>query len=232
MAANPDTAELLANSALFGSLTVADREAVAARMRPSEYATGQLIFSRGDEGRDIYLVTAGRVRLSILTGDGRELSLVHATTGDIFGEIAALDGGVRTADATAITKVALMSLPRAAMATLVETNSRIAQAAIAFVCSRLRETDLKLEGIALHSIEVRLARFLLSALQLQTPGAKGEAVPLDLGMSQSELALLIGASRSKVNIALSMLEETGAVTRKGAKLECNTEILQGYADPE
>ena len=57
-------------------------------------------------------------------------------------------------------------------------------------------------------------------------------MPLDLGMSQGELALLIGASRPKVNIALTMLEDMGGITRKGSKLACNTEVLQNIAETE
>jgi len=79
---------------------------------------------------------------------------------------------------------------------------------------------------------VRLARLMLSALRLQAPGASGKNVSLDLGMSQGELALLIGASRPKVNIALTMLEDMGAITRAGNKLSCDTEVLQNVADME
>ena len=57
-------------------------------------------------------------------------------------------------------------------------------------------------------------------------------MPLDLGMSQGELALLIGASRPKVNIALSQLQDMGAITRKGPKLLCNTNMLQEIAETE
>jgi CRP/FNR family cyclic AMP-dependent transcriptional regulator len=115
---------------------------------------------------------------------------------------------------------------------LIENNPKVALAAIRFLCMRLRETDQRLEAIALHRIEVRLARLLLSALKLQAPTAEGANVPLDLGMSQGELALLIGASRPKVNIALTMLEDMGGITRKGAKLTCNTEVLQNIAETE
>jgi CRP-like cAMP-binding protein len=108
----------------------------------------------------------------------------------------------------------------------------VAVAAIRFLCTRLRETDQRLEAIALHRIEVRLARLLLSALKLQSPAATGANVPLDLGMSQGELALLIGASRPKVNIALTMLQDMGAITRTGSKLVCDTEILHNIAETE
>ena len=83
---------------------MADRKAVAREMRPEAYDAGQVMYSRGDPGRDVYLVTAGRVRLSVLTVEGRELSFSHAEAGAVFGEIAALDGGARTADATAVTR--------------------------------------------------------------------------------------------------------------------------------
>ena len=220
--------ELLGKSALFGSLAETDRGAIASGMRRVQFDPDQMIFSRGDPAREMYLVLEGKVRLSILTSDGRELSFAHAGPRNIFGEIATLDGGERTASATAISRVQAMALPQRAMLDLVENRPRVAAATIQFLCTRLRETDQLLEAIALHRIEVRLARLLLSALKLQV----GMAVSLDLGMSQGELALLIGASRPKVNIALSLLQELGAITREGPNLLCNTNMLQEIAETE
>jgi CRP-like cAMP-binding protein len=224
--------ELLGKSALFGSLSEQDRATIVGRMRRVQFEADQMIFSRGDPGREIYLVLEGRIRLSILSSDGRELSFAHAGPGSIFGEIATLDGGERTAGATAITRVTAMALPQRAMLDLMENNAKVAMAAVRFLCTRLRETDQRLEAIALHRIEVRLARLLLSALKLQSPDATGANVPLELGMSQGELALLIGASRPKVNIALTMLQDMGAITRKGSKLVCDIDALQNIAETE
>ena len=152
--------DLLGKSALFGSLADPDRVAIAARMRRVDFDPDQMIFSRGDPGREIYLVLEGRIRLSILSSDGRELSFAHAGPGNIFGEIATLDGGERTAGATAISRVQAMALPQRAMLELIENNPKVATAAIRFLCTRLRETDQRLEAIALHRIEVRLARLM------------------------------------------------------------------------
>ncbi len=226
------TVGLLAKTELFGALPAADREAIAQRMRPAGFKSGHSIFSRGDEAKELYLVETGRVRLSILTAEGRELSLAHATDGGIFGEIAVLDGGRRSADATAISDVVALSLSRSALLSMMETNPRIAQAAIAFLCRRLRDTDVKIEAIALHPIEVRLARFFLSAVFLQKADAKGKAWPLNLGMSQSELAMLVGASRPKVNAALAELEGAGAVRRDGQTVFCDLDLLRAYAGSE
>jgi CRP-like cAMP-binding protein len=223
-------AAMLGKTELFGTLDDAGLAAIAARMRRAVFAPEQMIFARGDPGREIYLVVEGRVRLSILSSDGRELSFAHAGPGSIFGEIAALDGGPRTAGATAITRVGAMTLPQKALLDLIDSNAKLAGAAIRFVCARLRETDQRLEAIALHRIEVRLARLILSALKLQSPPAQGKAVTFDLGMSQGELALLIGASRPKVNIALALLEEMGAISRSGTSLACDVAVLESIAD--
>ena len=226
---------LLGKSDVFGSLTASDRDAIASRMRRMHFEPGQMIFSRGDPAREMYLVVEGKVRLSILTSDGRELSFAHAGPGNIFGEIATLDGGERTASATAINRVQAMTLPQRTMLDLIENHPKVAVEAIRFLCTRLRETDLLLEAIALHRIEVRLSRLLLSALQSQSTTAAGEEVPLDLGMSQGELALLIGASRSKVNLALTILQDMGAIARKDGTLGtliCKTDVLQEIAESE
>ncbi len=222
-------ADLIARASFFAGLEKSDREALAARMRPQDYAAGQMIFSRGDEPRDLYVVSAGRVRLSILSSDGRELSVAHATAGEVFGEIAVLDGGVRTASATAIEPTKVHTLSRAVFKQAMDGNPRIAQAVINFLCARLRDTDHRFVSVALHSVEVRLARFLLTQIQQASPDAEGKAVPFAMEMSQSELALLIGASRPKVNVALTQLEELGAVRRDGKRLLCDTYVLEDVA---
>src|SRR5439155_18367239 len=96
---------LLGRTDLFRSLNEVDRAAVAAQMREARYHSGQLIFCRGDPGEEMHLVVEGRIRLSVLSLEGRVLSFNHASRGDIFGEIAMLDGQMRTADATALTQV-------------------------------------------------------------------------------------------------------------------------------
>ena len=224
--------DLLGRTALFGSLDEQDRRAIVARMRRVQFQSDQMIFSRGDAGRDIYLVLEGRIRLSVLSSEGRELSFAHAGPGHVFGEIATLDGRERTAGATAISSVQAMSLPREVMLELIEHNPKVAMATIRFLCQRLRDTDQRLEAIALHRIEVRLARLMLSVLKLQAAAPKDGQAKLDLGISQSEVGLLIGASRSKVNTALTALEAMGAITRSGSAYICDIETLKNVADAE
>src|SRR3954465_625211 len=87
---------------LFATLDEADLDAIAALSIERAYADGETIFSRGDPGEGMLVVLRGRIRLSIVSADGRELILREAEEGDVIGEIAVLDGGKRTADAVAL----------------------------------------------------------------------------------------------------------------------------------
>jgi CRP/FNR family transcriptional regulator, cyclic AMP receptor protein len=220
----------LGKTLLFGSLHEADLAAIASQMREVRYNGGQSIFARGDRGTDIFLVIEGRVRLSILTAEGRELSFNHAVAGEIFGEIAALDGGERSADATALVDTRMVVLPMSTLDKMMAAKPSLARAVIGFLCHRLRNVSDHLENVALFPIETRLARFLLHALGPAPAGKPAESQRLTLGMSQSELALLLGASRPKVNAALAMLESEGAVRRTGQDLVCDRAILSNLAD--
>jgi CRP/FNR family transcriptional regulator, cyclic AMP receptor protein len=229
MSSGTDIAALLGKTMLFGSLAHGDRLAVAEQMRRAVFKSGQTIFARGDAAKDVFLVVEGSVRLSVFSSDGRMLTFKHANAGEVFGEIACFDGGSRSADATAITRVEARSLARGQLDSLIETNPRVARAAITFLCQRLRETSEQSEAIALHPIEVRLARFFLSRCKHRETSGGANRASFDLGMSQNELALLVGASRQKVNAALAVLEDAGAVKRTGSRVACNVVKLERLA---
>ncbi len=230
MSANQNLTELIKGTSLFSGLDEESCAAIAKEMRPVSFTSGQVIFARGDEGKDVYLVADGRVRLSVLTAEGRELSFAHAEAGSLFGEIAMIDGGLRTADATAATKVSAHNLSRSAFQRVMTSHPSVAEAMLHFLCRRLREADQQLEAIALCPIEVRLARFFLAAVRARAgEEPEDEVVEIPFKMSQSELALLIGASRPKVNTALSLLEGSGAIKRDGQSIRCNVFELEDIA---
>jgi CRP-like cAMP-binding protein len=222
---------LLAGTDLFKGLAADDLAACAARFRQARFGKGQILFARGDPGTHLYLVTAGQIRLAIGTSEGRELSFQIAVPGDLFGEIAMLDGCPRSAEATALTPVSAYVLERSAFRELWSTHAGIADSIIAFLCWRVRNASDRLETIALYPMEIRLARFLLIALgDRQAP--PGRRVPLELGYSQSELALLLGASRPKINAALGILEKAGALGRTADRLFCDPAKLIAIAQTE
>jgi CRP/FNR family transcriptional regulator, cyclic AMP receptor protein len=204
--------ELLSKTELFKGLAADDLEACIPAFREVKFEKGQALFVRGEQATALYLVAEGRVRLAVATEDGRELSFRHAIAGELLGEIAALDGGTRSADATALTAVIAYRLDRADFRKLWMTRPVLSERLIAFLCGRLRDTSGQLESIALHPMHVRLARFFTIAIGDRKP-PPGKRLALELGMSQGELALLLGASRPKINEALGKLEEVGAIRR-------------------
>jgi CRP-like cAMP-binding protein len=219
---------LIAASGLFAGATGEGAQALAAAFAETQYPAGFTIFQRGEAGSFLLLVAEGRVRLSITGEDGRELSVRHAAAGECLGEIAVLDGGERTADAVAIQPVRGYVLGAQKLLHLMAEHPVLATGALRFLCRRLRATTDQLEGIALHTIEQRLARFLLVSLDGRT-APPGKRVPLDMGFSQSELAQLLGASRPKVNVALGTLEQAGAVKRTADRIFCDPALLARIA---
>jgi len=222
--------ELLAKTELFGGLSSDELAACAAPFREVKFTKGQSLFMRGEKANSLYLVANGRVRIAIVTDDGRELSFRHTVVGEIFGEIGVLDGGVRTADATALTAVSAYRLEQADFHRLWSTRPFVAERLVAFLCRRLRETSYQLESIALHPLDVRLARFLLVAIGDRKP-PPGKRLPIELSMSQTEIALLLGASRPKINEALGTLEKSGAIGRTIDRLFCDPAKLADVARP-
>lgn len=225
MVTKSEIVDILARAPLFGALDAAGRAAVAEEMRETVFEQGQAIFARGDAGSDLHVVSKGRVKLSVLTSDGRELSFAHVEPPSIFGELALFDGRPRSADATAVTRVTTLALSKAAFTRLLSIKPAVAEAALKFLSGRLRDADEQLEAIALHPIEARLARFFLAAARQKDPEGKSAMVKLALPISQTELALLVGASRPKVNAALAVLEAEGALERRGQLMICAVEKL-------
>lgn len=213
---------------VFAGIDTEEARALLEAFRPVSYSAGEVLFTQHDPGEFLLIVRTGRVRLSLTSEDGRELNLRHATSGHVLGEIAALDGGPRSATAMAIGPVTAMKLTRTDLRALMIRFPALAERFIIWLCARLRETTGQLEAIALHPLDVRLARFLLFALQGRT-APPGKRVALELGFSQGELAQFVGGSRPKVNGALAMLEQAGAIKRTADRLFCDPQKLQEIA---
>jgi CRP-like cAMP-binding protein len=174
----------------------------------------------------------GRVRLSLITQAGRELTLRHAEPGDTLGEVALFDHQPRSADATAIQQTEGFVLTRSAWEGIAASHPELNRAVVRYLSRRLRETTEQLESIALFPLEARTARFILFTLHQLS----GEDLPararLRLDISQGELATVLGATRPKVNRALQALVEAGALQREGDGWDCDTAALQRLADPD
>jgi CRP/FNR family transcriptional regulator, cyclic AMP receptor protein len=222
----------LARLDLFARATPADLDAVAALAVERRYADGETVFSRGEAGEGMVVVLQGRIRLSIVSSEGRELILREAEAGDVIGEIAVIDGGKRTADAIAVGPVVAGFIGQPPFSRLLADRPALMTPILQVMCARLRETTDQLESIALYPLEARLARFLLWHLKRHGRTRADGARVAPLTISQGAIASFVGASRPKVNRLLSAFEEAGAIERRGAIVQCNVAALTRLAQAE
>jgi CRP/FNR family cyclic AMP-dependent transcriptional regulator len=198
--------QALRSSFIFPVLGTAERERFIASARSQSFRAGETIFSMGDTGTSMMLVQAGHVRISYPSPEGRVVVLNELKPGSIFGEIALLDGGERSADALAATNCDLLVFERRDFMALLETNWPLTQEVLKLVCARLRRTDEDLADLAFFDLPGRLAKALLARAK-PAPGGG----PLRVSETQGALAALIGGSRETVNRCLRRWQREGLV---------------------
>lgn len=228
--ASPDLAQLLGRFELFSELSPATLTALAASAHRRSWGAGGVIFQRGDEGDQMLAITEGRVRLSLGTATGRELMLRQLGPWEVMGELAIIDGEPRSADATAVEPTTAIVLPRARVLEIAEVRPDLGLAVARHLSRILRATNNQMESIALYDLRMRLVRFFLFSLQQVFGDHPPEEAVLHLGLSQSDLSAVLGASRPKLNQALQSLIAEGAVRREGSDVICSPGRLRQLAE--
>jgi CRP/FNR family cyclic AMP-dependent transcriptional regulator len=170
---------------------------------------GTLLFRKGDAGSNLYAVCAGAVRVSAPSDQGKDAIFNLIVPGEIFGEIAFLDGGPRTADAVMIESGELMVVERRDFLPLLKDYPELALRLLEVLCGRLRHTSQQVEDIVFLGLEPRLAKALLHLYDNSSFKASQK-----FRVTQRDISQLIGASRESVNKQLRSWER-----RKWLKLE-------------
>ena len=199
MSANlEDARRLLGKGALFRNLAPNDRNSLVARARMRNFDAGDTIFLMGDPHDSMIAILEGEVRISI-PSDGKEVVLAIVYAGEVFGEIAMLDGKPRSAHAKALTACILAILDRRDVLAALDRNPKAWLGFVEVLCSRLRYTDKQLVEMALLQLPERLAQTLLRAVDAAPAQAPNRP---NLRVSQYELAHRVGATRESVNKCL------------------------------
>jgi CRP/FNR family cyclic AMP-dependent transcriptional regulator len=170
---------------------------------------GKTLFRKGDEGSCLMIVVDGTVKIAVPAPDGQEVLLNVLRKGEMFGEIALLDGGARTADAVAQTDSLLLVLDRRDVVAFLHRNPSMALHFISVLCKTLRRASDHLEGVVFLELPVRLAR----AIQ-RLRHEHGD----EIALTQRELGHMIGSSRESVNQALRAWRAKGWVELKKGSL--------------
>jgi CRP/FNR family cyclic AMP-dependent transcriptional regulator len=209
-----DARRQVANCVLFRGLVTGERDAVVARARMRHFAAGETIFLMGSPGGSMMAVLSGTVRISISSPEGREIVLAVFQPGEVFGEIALLDGKERTADARAMTACVLAVLERRDVFEFLERQPDAWPRVVEVLCDRLRATDLQMAEVAMQQLPVRLAKVLLRMTYVEALGRPAAGVHV----SQRELGDIVGAARESVNKCLSQWQRSGWVRIEGTSI--------------
>jgi CRP/FNR family transcriptional regulator, cyclic AMP receptor protein len=222
-----DKRAILGNHEFFRGLPPEIIQRLASHARQSQCRAGRRIFSKGDEGHGLLAVLSGVVKISVPSEDGKEIVLNLIGANEIFGEVALLDGGARTADATALSDCELLVLDRRDVLPIIMEEPIVSLKLLEVVSSRLRRTTQQVEDLSFGELSVRLAKALLRLAQLQ--GTIDHARP-HVTITQKELGHTIGLSRERTNWYLRVWEKEGYVKlEKGGCIINDRDVLAELA---
>jgi CRP-like cAMP-binding protein len=195
--------DVLAKMPLFTGLADEDRAALAEQLTRKTIRRGTAIFGEGQPGDTVHLVIGGKVKITRSSLDGRENLLAVLGPGDIFGELSLFDPGPRTASASALTEVDMATLEHAALRPWLSTRPEAALRLLQVLARRLRRTNDAMADLIFTDVPGRVAKALLEMADRFATPTNGPGIRVEHGLTQEELAQLVGASRETVNKALA-----------------------------
>ncbi len=205
-----DRSKLLASNQLFRHLRVNELADLARYTRLETFTHNQPIFRQDDSGSTMMAVISGLVRISRLSVASKEVVFSILSPGMFFGEIALLDGGARSANATALGATELIVLHRRDFMPFLKHNPGVAIGMLEVLCQRIRRTDEQVEDSLFLLREARLAKVLLQ-LADQFGKETPDGICIDFSLSQRELGNFVGLTRESINKQLVEWREAGLI---------------------
>jgi len=210
LSARPVLASLAAIP-FFDGLEPDALDRLAAGMRSRRFRRGEVIFHVGDPGDALFVIVSGEVKISLPSETGDEAILATLRPGDVFGELALLDGAPRSASASALTPAETVILPRERFRELIATETGVRDALLASIAGELRRLTTHVEELHFLDITGRLAaRLARLAQESGTPLPDG-SLRLRTNLTQGDLAAMVGCTRQSVNKMLGQFTDDGLI---------------------
>lgn len=210
LSAHPLAASL-ARIPFFSGLDESALERVAAGTRTRRFRRGEVIFHAGDPGDALFILMSGEVKIALPSETGEEAIIAILRGGDVFGDLASLDGAPRTATASALVGTETVLLPRELLRELVDTEPAVRDALLASVAVELRRLTMHVEELHFLDMTGRVAACLVRLAEEGGPAADDGAIRLRSSLTQAELASMVGCTRQSVNKLLGQFSDDGLV---------------------
>ena len=198
---------ILETTQLLGALPPEALESLRTVAGVRTMARNEVLFRRGDPGDELFGIVSGRIAILTRAPDGRESLVAVLDEGALFGELGLFDAGPRSADARALEPTQLLVLDYAAVRAAISAEPQLLWIIIRVLARRLRATDDTLADAVFLDVPGRTAKRLLELSENEDE--------FRLRMTQEDLAGLVGASRERVNKALSMFTRLGWLSVEG-----------------
>jgi CRP/FNR family transcriptional regulator, cyclic AMP receptor protein len=195
------SSQVLADVQLFAEFPEAALASIASAAEQRRVDRNDVLFNEQDEAQELFVVVAGRIAIANVAMDGRESVVALMEDGDLFGEMPLFDGRGRSATARALEPSEVVVVPYAAVRTVFEEDPSLLWTVVALLAGRIRVTDEALADAMFLDVTGRTAKRLLDLA--------GESDEFELPVTQEELAGMVGASRERVNKAISSFLRLG-----------------------
>jgi CRP-like cAMP-binding protein len=212
-------AAVLTQVDLFGSLPPEAVERIASAAQSRSLRRGDVLFHEGDEGNELFVVESGRIAIANRSFDGRESVVALMESGDVFGEMSLFDGQGRSAEARALEASRVNAVPFEPLRELFREQPELLWSVVALLARRIRNMDVALADSVFLDVTGRTAKRLLEL-------ANGED-EFHLPITQEELAGLVGASRERVNKAISSFVRLGWLEQRDRRYTITNRVQLG-----
>ena len=190
---------------------------LAEKVEMKEIRRRQVLYLPGDPGAAVYFVNGGRVKVSKVTRDGKELTLAYRAPGDIFGETCLIDGGPREEMAEAMENALVTEIKRGEFERLLQSHAMLGYRLSKILAARRREIENKIENLVFKDVNSKLAELLMRlANEYGVDDSRGTLVALKI--THQEMANLIGSTRETVSLTLSQFKRKGLIQTEGRKV--------------
>jgi CRP/FNR family transcriptional regulator, cyclic AMP receptor protein len=211
------TTQLLGKTQIFAALDHEQLLVLAHAAIRRSYVRGESIFHQGDPGEALFVIAQGIVKIVLLSEDGDEMVLATLRPEDTFGELALIDGGPRSASARAVDPTTVFALPREAFLRAIRENPPLLESLHQSLGTLLRSLLAQASDLVFMDLAGRVAK-LLMALADKDGKVHDDGITLDLHLSQTGLAGMVGGSRPSVNQILKSFEARGYLELKGKQI--------------
>ena len=212
-----DQRSILANAGIFEGLDSAQIDALARMAVRKTYRTREIVLRKGDPAMQMYVIAKGRLKAITAGAEGRQAALSIMGPGEVFGEVALLDGEPRSATITALEPCELIILNRNGFYHFLERNPSAAIGLLQVLARRLRRLSERVEDSTFLEIPGRLAKALVRLAQRYGRDV-GDGTRIELKLSQQELGDLVGATRESVNKQLRAWQSDGLLEQEKGRV--------------